>query len=128
MGSIYATEITRIGPQVAELLEEAGILIMFEEGAPPELAEMSVLHEHVERREEPPEVGDVVVIGDHEFQITAVGEKAWKNVLELGHASFKFDGAQEAELPGQICLEGQGAKDLIDSMRPGVRVNIRAAD
>ena len=127
MGSIYLTEITKIGPEAAEFLE-AGILILFEEGAPPELAEMSVLHEHSERREEPPEVGDVMVIGAKEFRITAIGESAWKNMLELGHASFKFNGANEVELPGEICLEGAGSKDIGESIQPGVRVEIKPAN
>lgn len=128
MGSIYLTEVTKIGPQVAEFLEEASTLVMFEEGAPPELAEISVLHERSERRDEPPAVGDVLAIGSKEFRITAVGEKAWKNMLELGHASFKFNGAEEVELPGEICLEEQGSEDLIELVRPGTRVEIRAAD
>ena len=33
---IYLTEVTEIGPEVAEFLE-AGLLILFEAGAPPEL-------------------------------------------------------------------------------------------
>ncbi len=127
MGSIYLTEVTKVGPEVEEFLEEAKTLVLFEEGAPPELAEMSVLHEHSERREEPPEVGDVMVIGGKEFQITAVGESAWKNMLELGHATFKFDGANEAELPGHICLEEAGSEDIGESIQPGVRVEIKPA-
>lgn len=126
MGSIYLTEVTEIGPEVEEMLE-AGILVLFEDGAPPELAEMSVLHKHSERREEPPEAGDMLAVGSKEFRITAVGEKAWKNVLDLGHAVFKFDGAEEPELPGQICVEQAGSEDLLDSIQPGVQVEIRAA-
>ncbi len=128
MGSIYLTKVTQIGPDVAQLLEEADTLILFEEGAPPELAEVSVLHEHSERREEPPEVGDIVAIGSKEFRITAVGGSAWKNMLELGHASFKFNGADEVELPGQICAEGQGSDDLNEDIQPGVQMEIRTAD
>jgi glucitol/sorbitol PTS system EIIA component len=123
---IYLTEVTKIGPEVVELLEEAGTLILFEEGAPPELAEMSVLHEHTERRDEPPEVGDTMVIGDREFRITAIGESAWKNMLQLGHASFKFNGAQEVELPGEICLEGAGSENIVESIQPGTRMEIKA--
>lgn len=128
MGSIYLTEVTNVGPEVAEFLEEAGTLVLFEEGAPPELAEMSILHEHSERRDEPPEVGDVMVIGSKEFRITAVGESAWKTMLQLGHASFKFNGAEEVELPGEICLEEQGSEDIGEDILPGVQVEIRAAN
>jgi glucitol/sorbitol PTS system EIIA component len=122
------TEVTNVGPEVEELLEEAGTLVLFEEGAPPELAEMSVLHEHSESREDPPEVGDMMVIDGREFRITAVGDSAWKNMLKLGHASFKFNGAQEVELPGEICLEEPGSGDIGESIRPGVRLEIRSSD
>jgi glucitol/sorbitol PTS system EIIA component len=128
VGAIYTTEVTNVGPEVEELLEEAGTLVLFEEGAPPELAEMSVLHEHSESREDPPEVGDMMVIDGREFRITAVGDSAWKNMLKLGHASFKFNGAEEVELPGEICLEEPGSGDIGESIRPGVRLEIRSSD
>ena len=123
---IYLTEVKEIGPEVAEFLE-AGLLILFETGAPPELAEIAVLHDPTNRREEPPEPGDVLEIEGHEFRITAVGYKAWQNVQDLGHAVFKFDGAQEPELPGQIHLEGSGVESLGEVVRPGARLEIRAA-
>jgi glucitol/sorbitol PTS system EIIA component len=121
---IYLTEVTEIGPEVAEFLE-AGLLILFQTGAPPELAEIAVLHDPATRREAPPEPGDVLEIEGHEFRITAVGYKAWQNVRDLGHAVFKFDGASEPELPGQIHLEGQGAESLGEVVRPGARLEIR---
>ena len=126
MSSIYLTEVTRVGPEAEEFLEEAKTLVLFEEGAPPELAEISVLHEHKERREEPPEAGDIMTINDREFRITAVGESAWKNMLQIGHASFKFNGAEEVELPGEICLEESGSEGISESIQPGVQVEIRA--
>jgi glucitol/sorbitol PTS system EIIA component len=121
---IYLTEVTEIGPEVAEFLE-AGLLILFEAGAPPELSEIAVLHEPIFRREDPPEVGDVVAIGTSEFRITAVGEKAWKNIEELGHAVFKFNGSEEVELPGEIYLEEAGAESLSELVQPGVRFEIK---
>ena len=121
---IYLTEITEIGPEVAEFLE-AGPLILSEAGAPPELAEIAVLHEPISRREDPPEVGDVVAIGPSEFRITAVGEKAWKNIDELGHAVFKFNSSEEVELPGEIYLEEAGAEPLSELVQPGVRLEIK---
>ncbi len=122
---IYLTEVTELGPEVAEFLE-AGLLILFQAGAPPELAEIAVLHEPISRREAPPEPGDVLAIGALEFRITAVGSKAWQNIQDLGHAVFRFSGSGEAELPGEIHLEEQGAEDLGETIRPGVRVEIRS--
>ncbi len=121
---IYLTEVTEIGPEVAEFLE-SGLLILFQAGAPPELAEIAVLHEPISRRDDPPEAGDVLAIGSREFRITAVGSKAWQNIQELGHAVFKFTGSEEAELPGEIHLEEQGAEDLGEIVRPGVRMEIK---
>jgi glucitol/sorbitol PTS system EIIA component len=123
--TIYVTRVKEIGPEVAEFLE-AGLLILFETGAPPELAEIAVLHEPTSRREDAPEPGDVLDIEGQEFRITAVGYKAWQNVRELGHAVFKFDGSPEAELPGQIHLEGPGVENLGEIVRPGARLEIRA--
>ena len=123
---IYLTEITEIGPEVAEFLE-AGLLILFEAGAPPELAEIAVLHAPISGpREDPPEAGDILAIGSREFRITAIGYKAWQNIQDLGHAVFKFSGVEEAELPGEIHLEQQGAEELNEAIRPGVRVEIRS--
>lgn len=127
MEYIYRTEITEIGPEVEEFLDAMGTMITFEDGAPPELAEISVLHRHTEQRKEPPAAGDTVVIGDREFEITAIGGVAWRNMLELGHSVFKFNGAAEAELPGEICLEEQPAEDVKKIIGPGVTLEIRAA-
>jgi PTS system glucitol/sorbitol-specific IIA component len=125
MEPIYRTQIKEIGPEVPEFLE-MGLLITFAVGAPPELAEMSVLHEPTHRRERAPEPGDVLAIGPLEFRITAIGEKAWKNVMDLGHAVFAFNGATEVELPGQIYVEPHGAELLSQEIRPGARLEIRA--
>lgn len=122
MATIYSTEITEIGPEVPEFLE-TGLLILFKTGAPPELAEMAVLHEPGSPREEPPVIGDVLAIGDREFRITAVGEKAWNNVLELGHVVFKFNGLGETELPGEIYVEE--TDDLNELVQPGTKLEIR---
>lgn len=128
MDYIYRTEITEVGPDVEEMLDAAGSLITFENGAPPELAEISVLHEHTDQREDPPVPGDTLAIGPREFEITAVGGVAWKNMLELGHAAFKFNGAEEANLPGEICLEEQDVETVKKMIEPGVSLEIRAAD
>lgn len=121
--TIYLTEVKEIGPEVADFLE-MGLLILFENGAPPELAEISAQHSPTSSREAPPEPGDVLVLGESEFRITAIGYKAWQNVLDLGHAVFKFDGQEEPELPGQIHLDGPGG-DLASIIQPGLRIEIK---
>ena len=124
MEPIYETEVREVGPEVAEFLE-GKYLILFQMGAPPELAEMAVLHEVTHMRPEPPAAGDVLAIGEKEFRITAVGTKAWQNVEELGHAVFVFDGAGEPEMPGQICLEEGGTEGLAETLQPGTRLEIK---
>ena len=124
MEPIYTTEIREIGPEVAEFLE-GGYLILFQTGAPPELAEMSVTHEVSHMRPEPPEPGDILSIGENSFRITAVGDKAWQNIEELGHAIFVFNGFEEPEMPGQICLEEGGTASLTGSLQPGSRLQIK---
>ena len=99
----YATTVTAVGEQVAEFVGQ-GILIWFAEGAPEELHFFTVLHR--------PSVttggvrpGDLVRIDDRVFRVTAVGEVANDNMVNLGHMDLKANGAAEAPLPGDICLE-----------------------
>ena len=99
----YATMVTAVGEQVPEFVGQ-GLLIWFAEGAPEELHFFAVLHR--------PTVitggvrpGDVVRIDDKAFRVTAVGEVANDNMVNLGHMDLKANGASEAPLPGDICLE-----------------------
>jgi glucitol/sorbitol PTS system EIIA component len=99
----YATTVTAVGEQVPEFIGQ-GLLIWFAEGAPEELHFFTVLHR--------PTVttggvrpGDLVRIDDKAFRVTAVGEVANENMVNLGHMDLKANGATEAPLPGDICLE-----------------------
>ena len=99
----YATTVTAVGEQVAEFVGQ-GLLIWFAEGAPEELHFFTVLHR--------PTVttggvrpGDLVRIDDKAFRVTAVGEVANDNMVNLGHIDMKANGASEAPLPGDLCLE-----------------------
>ena len=49
-------------------------------------------------------------------------------MLELGHAAFKFNSAEEADLPGEICVEEREAEVVKETIGPGVSLEIRAAD
>jgi PTS system glucitol/sorbitol-specific IIA component len=118
----YATTVTRIGEQVEEFVK-SGLIIFFAEGAPEELHFFSVLHE--------PEVttggvrpGDVVRLADRELRVTAVGEVANDNMVKLGHIDLKANGADQAPLPGDLCVE-QGP---LPEVRPGTRMVIEGPD
>jgi glucitol/sorbitol PTS system EIIA component len=99
----YAATVTAVGEQVPEFIGQ-GLLIWFAEGAPEELHFFTVLHR--------PTVttggvrpGDLVRIDDKVFRVTAVGEVANDNMVNLGHIDMKANGASEAPLPGDLCLE-----------------------
>jgi PTS system glucitol/sorbitol-specific IIA component len=99
----YATTVTAVGEQVPEFIGQ-GLLIWFAEGAPEELHFFTVLHR--------PTIttggvrpGDLVRIDDKAFRVTAVGQVANDNMVNLGHMDLKANGASEAPLPGDICLE-----------------------
>lgn len=99
----YRVIVTNIGPQ-AEELRNGNIVILFDEGAPPELAEISVLHTKGELLGEI-EVGDILHFGDLTYRILEVGSKANENMALLGHCCLKFD-KNLTLLHGDIRLDG----------------------
>ena len=96
----YRTVISSIGEEVQSLLE-GGVLILYADGAPPELAEVSVLHRVQEASRDVPRIGSVLRIGEDSAVVTAVGSSAWNKVSELGHVVINFNGSQTAERPGE---------------------------
>ncbi|MDD3746635.1 MAG: PTS glucitol/sorbitol transporter subunit IIA [Anaerostipes sp.] len=103
----YQSEIVGLGPEALFFLEDEDMnfIIIFNEDAPPELAELSVLHTKADLKELP-EVGDTIRICDKEFRVSAVGSEAPHTLKELGHCTLDFKGGAEAERPGCIMLEG----------------------
>lgn len=99
------SRVTAIGEGVEEF-RDAGVLVFFNEGAPDELAEFSVLHA--------PEVnlatvapGDILRLGPELFRVLAVGTVANENLANLGHLVVKANGRSDPELPGDVCLEAK---------------------
>jgi len=99
----YRVTVTSIGPQVEEL-RSGNIVILFDEGAPPELAEISVLHTKGELLGQI-KAGDILLFGDLEYHILEVGSKANENMALLGHCCLKFD-KDLTLLHGDIRLDG----------------------
>ncbi len=102
----FTTEVTQIGEMVEEFLKEK-LLIVFDENAPPELAEIAILHTKKEFTKEV-KAGDMVRFGDLIYEVTAVGHEANKTLESMGHCSFSFTGEDQVKLPGQIELKGSG--------------------
>ena len=125
MSALYRTTIREIGPEAPDLLE-GGMLILFEVGAPPELAEVSVLHQPDAAPSGAPAVGDRMSIGAASFAITAVGETAWKKVTDMGHVVLNFNGGSGQGRPGEIALDGAGA-DLAAAVMPGAIITFSKA-
>lgn len=104
----YSSTITGWGPDALSFLEdeECNFLILFNENAPEELAEIAVLHTSSELHADPAP-GDTMMICGKAYDVTAVGEEAKQTLRELGHCTLSFKGGTEPERPGCIMLEGE---------------------
>jgi PTS system glucitol/sorbitol-specific IIA component len=101
----YNATITAIGPLVQEFLNE-GIIVLFGQQAPEELAEFAILHDGTTLHA-PLAAGDVVTMGDESYTVLAVGEVASDNLRNLGHLVLKCNGQHEVEMPGDVCVEAK---------------------
>jgi PTS system glucitol/sorbitol-specific IIA component len=106
----YQAEVTEIGPLVTEFID-AGILVFFGEGAPPELVEFSIIHNGKSLKSDLVP-GDEITIDVETFKILAVGEVANENFRNLGHLIIKFNGKTKVELPGDVCVEQKKVPDI----------------
>lgn len=99
----YASQVVSIGDMAGEFFG-AGMIVLFAEGAPEELADVAVIHR--------PSVttggiapGDRVHVAGEVLTVLAVGEVADENLRNLGHLSLKRNGEHEAALPGDVCCD-----------------------
>ncbi|WP_290770713.1 PTS glucitol/sorbitol transporter subunit IIA [Anaerofustis sp.] len=106
----YKSKITGFGDMALDFLNE-NMLILFNEDAPLELAELSVLHEKQEMANDVC-VGDVISLGNDDYIVTAIGSEANDTLKTLGHCCLVFSGKDEVELPGQIQLKGEKLPDI----------------
>lgn len=113
-GIKYEMRVVEIGPLVSEFIENK-ILVFFKVGAPPELAEFSILHEPSNFFSEV-RPGDQIAIKDQFYRVTAVGEVANQNIRELGHLVLKCNGRSQTELPGDVCVEDKALPSIQTGM------------
>jgi len=126
MTVLFRTRVTEIGPEVADLAE-GGVVILFADGSPPELAEVSVLHRAEQGpSDDAPKVGASIAIGPVAATITAVGASAWAKVREMGHVVISFNGATDAERPGEICASEVEPGELVAALAPDTIITIAA--
>ena len=103
----FYCEITSIGEESLLFLDDpnANFIIIFNNNAPAELAEFSVLHTPANYNADPA-VGDTLIIGDKAFTITAIGDEALHTLRQIGHCTLSFKGGTAPERPGCIMLAG----------------------
>jgi PTS system glucitol/sorbitol-specific IIA component len=85
---------------------EMRFVILFNDNAPAELAELAILHTQAELTEAPAP-GDTMKIGEKTYKITAVGDEAIHTLKELGHCTLAFTADTEPYRPGCINLDGE---------------------
>lgn len=102
---LYQSKITGYGEMAQELWRE-NMMVLFNDNAPAQLAEIAVLLRPAPLSAEIA-VGDTVVIGNRSYLVTAVGEEANHTFESMGHCTLRFEGKDTATLPGEIQLEGQ---------------------
>ncbi|GAB1583087.1 MULTISPECIES: PTS glucitol/sorbitol transporter subunit IIA [Phyllobacteriaceae] len=124
MSVLLKTRITAIGPEVADLAE-GGVVILFADGAPPELAEVSILHAVEDGPSDAvPAVGTPIRIGDLSAEITAIGDYAWQKVRDIGHVVINFNGATEVERPGEIAASAVDPDTLVTALKTDTIITI----
>ncbi len=122
----FNTIITAVSDEARELVSE-GVLILFAEGAPPELAEVSVLHRvQQEPSAAPPADGATLSVAGIPSRITAIGEYAWQKVGEMGHVVINYNGADAAPRPGEISAGSVDLKALAEALASGAEIWVEA--
>jgi len=114
----YEATVTAVGPLVTEFIQSS-ILVFFAEGAPEELAEFSILHDGKELKADI-QPNDVIYLDDQSYRVLAVGEVANSNFANLGHLIMKFNGMDQVELPGDVCVEAKP----VPPIAPGTKLKI----
>lgn len=106
----YSAKITGNGPDAFAFLgdPDTNFIIIFNDDAPPALAELCVLHEKSELLADVA-VGDTVIIAGKVFTASAVGSEVNQTLGGLGHCTIDFKGGPEPERPGCLMLEGDDA-------------------
>lgn len=105
----YDVTVTGLGPMALEFLSpemEMQFVILFNNDAPAELAELAILHTPGELKEAPAP-GDTMRIGEKTYAITAVGDEAIETLTTLGHCTLAFSADSEPYRPGCIMLDGE---------------------
>ena len=110
----YEISITSIGKLARKFLETNNSVILLDEGAHPNLAEMVLEHTPDELAEDIVP-GDTLSVGKQKYKVVRVGENANDTIRESGHCTLLFNA--KGSMPGQIEVEGTA----IPSFTQGVK-------
>jgi PTS system glucitol/sorbitol-specific IIA component len=105
----YDVKLTGLGSMAMEFLDpamEMQFVILFNDDAPPELADMAILHTAGTLSEDPAP-GDTLKLGSKTYKITAVGDEAIHTLKEMGHCTLAFSSDTTPYRPGCINLDGE---------------------
>ena len=114
----YNVTVTGLGSMALEFLApemEMPFVILLNNDAPAELADLAILHTPGELLEAPAP-GDIMKIGNKIYTITAVGDEAIHTLATLGHCTLAFKADSEPYRPGCLMLDGEiiTAEDVAD--------------
>lgn len=121
MSTIFETRIQAVGPEAEKMVEEAGVFILFGDGAPDDLAQFCFTIDNKEVSGEIKPGGELLIDG-HVYPITAVGNVVEKNLTALGHITVSLDGSHEGSLPGTMHVD----IDDVPILREGTLIQIRS--
>jgi PTS system glucitol/sorbitol-specific IIA component len=119
----YETKIVGWGEEALSMLgEEFPLLVIFDQNAPPELAEICLLHERAEVKDAP-KAGDILQLGDNAYPIVAVGDEVLHTLRKMGHCTLMFKDDTVPEMPGCLMLRGKApsAKEIKKGMTLAIR-------
>lgn len=105
----YEVNVTAIGKLARKFLETNSSVILLDEGAHPNLAEMVIEHTPCELASDIT-AGDTLTIGKQKYKVVRVGENANDTIRESGHCTLLFNA--KGSMPGQIELEGGAVPPL----------------
>ena len=103
----YRSEVTGIGREVSMMIDE-GVVILFSDPVPPELAEVAVCHSPLGNPLRGIGAGDVIEgFGSEPLIVTGVGSRADENLRTLGHIVLYANPAPDVTLlPGALFVTG----------------------
>ena len=110
----YEVTVTAIGKLARKFLESNNSVILLDEGAHPNLAEMVIEHTPADLTADIA-VGDTLTVGKQKYKITRVGENANDTIRESGHCTLIFNA--KGSMPGQIELEGGTLPPLTQGLK-----------